>query len=67
MTNNKGEKKEFTFSDIIEARKAVAQKHFYIIQYLLNKNSKPTSEGGINYQQFFDDMQDFESNLIEDI
>jgi hypothetical protein len=36
-----------------------------IIEYLCNKNSRPISQGGINYGQFFDDMQDFEHSLMD--
>lgn len=56
---------DYTFMDIVKAREDVRQEHFYILQYLINKNSKSINEGGVNYQQFFEDMQDFEQYLIE--
>lgn len=55
----------YTFEDIIEARNDERNRCRIIIEYLLNKNSKTLQEGGVNYERFFDDMQDFESSLID--
>ena len=65
MTPNK--QKEKDMSEIIGAVDAETLRHYTIINYLLNKNSKSTSEGGVDYKQFFDDMQDYEDYLREQI
>lgn len=55
--------KKHTDSDLLDAVKQVELKHFYIINYLLNKNSEPLPRG-VDYKQFFEDMEDFEKNLM---
>jgi len=58
-------KEKYTFEDIIEARDAERERCRIIIEYLLNKNSKTLKGGGVNLEGFFEDMQDFETSLIE--
>lgn len=55
--------KEYTIEDLIEAVEQESNRIRIIIEYLCNKNSKPSSEGGVDYQTFFDDIQDLESSL----
>lgn len=43
--------KEYTMSDLIEAVKEERAKTFYVLNYLLNKNSRPLSEGGMDYDK----------------
>ena len=54
--------KKYIFDDIIEARNEERDRVRIIVEYLLNKNSYPDR---VDYETFFDDMQDFERSLIE--
>ena len=36
-----------------------------IIEYICNKNSKPLSQGGVDYETLFDDIQDLEHSLLD--
>jgi hypothetical protein len=56
--------KTYTLDDIIEARQEVTNNHRVIIEYLLNKNSNPLPRG-IDYERFYEDMEDFCSHLVE--
>lgn len=56
------EDKKYTFEDIIEARDAERNRVRIILEYLHNKNSHPLPTG-VEYQQFFNDIQDFEQTL----
>lgn len=58
-------KDKYTLTDIIEARDAERERVRVILEYLLNKNSKTLKEGGVNFEQFFDDIQDFELSLTD--
>lgn len=57
-------KDKYTFEDIIKARDAERNRVRVIIEYLLNKNSHRLPRG-VDYEKFFDDIQDFESSLID--
>ncbi len=59
--------KKYSDSDLIEAVKEERQKTFTILNYILNKNSRPLSEGGVNYEKVFEEVQDFENYLLEDL
>lgn len=59
--------KKYSDSDLIEAAKEERQKTFTILNYILNKNSRPLSEGGVNYERAFDEVQDFENYLLKDL
>lgn len=73
----KGEPLEYTFSDLMKEHDAVEESHRIIIEYLLNKNSYPLSarkhhsqlakppREGIDYVQFYEDMEDFINNLTK--
>ena len=53
---------------IIESLEEQKMKHYYIIEYLLNKNSHPMFSGekhGVDYKQFYEDMEDFSKSLID--
>lgn len=66
-------KDKLTLADIVKAIEETEEKHRVIIEYLLNKNSYPLSQwkhhtpkplmDGIDYAQFFEDMEDFVHNL----
>ena len=56
--------KTYTFEDIIEARDNERERTRIIIEYLLNKNSRPMPDG-VDFETFFDDMQDFENSLTD--
>jgi hypothetical protein len=58
-------KDKYTFDDLIEAVDEEKNRIRIIIEYLCNKNSKPLLEGGIDYEQFFDDIQDLEKSLMD--
>ena len=60
-------KKEYTLIDILKARNEERRKIFTIMNYILNKNSKPITEGGVDFEQVFEDMQDLETYLLDDI
>ena len=52
----------------IKTIREIEMKHYYIIEYLLNKNSHPILSGekrGVDYKQFFEDMEDFAKSLID--
>jgi hypothetical protein len=57
--------KTYTIEDLIEARNAERERTRIILEYLVNKNSRPTAQGGVDYETFFDDIQDFESSLLD--
>lgn len=61
----KEEPKKFTFTDLIEVRNEERDRIRTILEYLLNKNSKPLSQGGVDYETLFDDIQDLEHSLID--
>jgi len=61
----KKEEKRFTFTDLIEIRDEEKLRIRTILTYLLNKNSRPLEQGGVDYATFFDDIQDLESSLHE--
>lgn len=60
-------KKEFTQQDMVRAANEERRKHLTILNYILNKNSHPLSMGGVNYEKLFDDLQDYESYLNNNI
>lgn len=59
--------KKYSDSELFEAVKEEKQKIFTILNYILNKNSRPLSEGGVNYVKVFEEVQDFENYLLEDL
>lgn len=56
--------KMYTFAEVMESRNEAKQRIRIIIEYLLNKNSHPLPRG-IDYKQFYEDMEEFENSLIE--
>ena len=64
---DKGEQKEFTFSNLLEARNEEKLKHYTILNYILNKNSHSISEGGVDQDKLLDDLQDYEDYLVNDL
>lgn len=59
----KKEPKEYTLTDLIAARDEESNRIRIILEYLLNKNSQSIAEGGVNYEEFFYDIQDLEREL----
>lgn len=59
--------KQYTFVDLMETRNEEKLKHYTILNYIINKNSYPISEGGVNYKRLLDDLQDYEHYLASDL
>jgi len=57
-------KKEYTLDDLGNAISEERKKHFTILNYLLNKNSHPLPRG-VDHKKLFDDLQEFETYLMD--
>lgn len=57
-------KKERTYitKETIDMIEAERERHFTIINYILNKNSHPLPRG-VDYENLFEDLQDYEHYL----
>lgn len=64
---NKINLKQYTFVDLMNTRDEEKLKHYTILNYIINKNSYPISEGGINHARLLDDLQDYEHYLASDL
>ena len=58
-----GEK--ITESDVAEAYNNAQFKIASILEYIINKNSKPLSEGGMDMEKIIDEIQDLKEYLWE--
>ena len=50
---------------VYEALDWQREKYRGILEYILNKNSKPVAEGGLDYVKAYEDIEDF-CNYLED-
>lgn len=57
-------KKLKELEELDEALKMQAEKHYTILEYLLNKNSHP-SPRCVDHEKLFEDLQDYEDYLRE--
>ncbi len=60
-------KKEYTIEDLSEAIRDERIRIYYILNYLLNKNSKPLSEGGLDAGKLIIDLEELENDLTENL
>ena len=57
-------KKEYTIDDLFNAKDEGQREILVILRYLLNKNSHPLPRG-VDYERFFDEIQELEHYLDE--
>ena len=55
----------YTTEEFIKGIDEETKKHYTILHYLLNKNSRPFDEGGVNHEKLFDELQDYEEYLLD--
>ena len=51
--------------DYCQTEREICRKHYTILNYILNKNSRSLAEGGVDFEKMFDEVQDFEQYLVE--